>query len=109
MSPHPVSFFGKIAATLGAIGVLAMASLGREIVPEKELIITDPKVVDSPMATYPGTLSFGFLISELAGEENTDSFIVDWLTQWEQNQSVNGYTIPARSGMRTKVLVVRQD
>ena len=35
-----------------------------EIVPEKELLITDTNVVDSDYATYPGPFSFGHLVED---------------------------------------------
>ena len=67
-----------------------------EIVPEKELLIIDPAVVDSSYATYPGSLSFGHLMEQLAGEKDVSRYVRDWLSSWESDQSINGHTVLAR-------------
>ena len=92
-------------AVLGCMGILGgSAAQSREVVPEKELIITDPKVVDSSMAKYPGPFSFWHLVTQMAGSENSGQFVVDWLKQWEEDQEINGYTVPARPAIREKVI-----
>jgi hypothetical protein len=72
--------------------------------PEKELIITDLNVVESEMAAYPGPFSFGHVITQLAGKEDSGALALDWLRQWEKDQEVNGQTVPARPSIQEKVI-----
>ena len=74
------------------------------IVPEKELIITDLDVVESPLAAYPGPFSFGHLIEQLAEPGKTSEFVRNWLSSWESEQMVNKQTVPARDAIREKVI-----
>jgi hypothetical protein len=99
-----VCFGGGVVLTLGLIGILSASASAREIEPDKELIITDPKVVDSAMATFPGILSFGHLVSELAEDERLGKFLLDWLGQWKNSQTVNGFAVPARPAIQEKVI-----
>ena len=66
------------------------------IVPEKELLIIDPAVVDSSYATYPGAFSFGHLMNELVGDEDVSEYVRRWLESWESDQSINGHEVAAR-------------
>jgi len=66
------------------------------IVPEKELLIIDPAVVDSSYASYPGAFSFGHLMEELAGNRDVSKYVLEWLETWETDQSINGHSVAAR-------------
>jgi hypothetical protein len=71
---------------------------------EKELLITHPKVVDSELAEYPGPLSFGKIIEELAGKRDPAEFMEEWCGLWEKQQTVNSFKVPGRKGMRDAVI-----
>lgn len=75
-----------------------------EIDVEKELLITDPAVVDSAYAAYPGPFSFGHLIDELAGERGAKGLILDWVSLWEEDQEVNQRVVEARPAIREKLI-----
>jgi hypothetical protein len=72
--------------------------------PEMELLITHPYVLDSAEARYPGALSFGHLMEQLAGSENASSFTLKWLSLWLHDQTVNADVAPARLRMQELVL-----
>jgi hypothetical protein len=74
------------------------------VVPEKELIITDLKVVDSGLAQFPGPFSFGHLVTELAGDQEPGEFVLNWLGIWEKEQFVNTFRVPPRPAIREKVI-----
>jgi hypothetical protein len=98
-------------------------NLLRAVVTEKELMITDLSVVQSPAQTqfdseHPsgyylkGAWSFGRLIHNMLPAGSRDSkaaaskFATDWLKEWASNQSPNPAvtTSLARDGARTLVL-----
>ncbi len=66
------------------------------VVPERELLIIDPIVVESNEARYPGSFSFGHLVEEMAGERDPAEFLLSWLGTWEKDQEINGHRVPAR-------------
>ena len=74
------------------------------IVPERELLITDPAVVDSHEARYPGPFSFGYLFEEMAGERDVAEFLLGWLGTWERDQMVNHHRVAARPLIRDLVI-----
>lgn len=101
----------KISITFAAISlstlILPADDLSRQthpVVAEKELLIIDPAVVDSPLATYPGAWSFGHLIEQLAEKDSHSAFVRDWLATWEKSVSVNGQTLPARNKITELVI-----
>ncbi len=51
----------------------------RAINPEKELLILDPAVVDSPLADYPGPFSIGHLFDEMATDGDGATMMRKWL------------------------------
>jgi hypothetical protein len=68
-------------------------------------MITDLSVVNDARATGPnGAWSFGGLIQAMSGTTNPSRFVVSWMKTWETNQSVNGFTIPARPSIRNEVI-----
>ncbi|MFT4547217.1 MAG: hypothetical protein ACI8XO_001440 [Verrucomicrobiales bacterium] len=74
------------------------------IVPEKELLIIDPAVVDSSYANYPGAFSFGHLMEQLAGDQDVSEFVRDWLGAWEQDQVINDQTVAARKAIGERLI-----
>ena len=72
--------------------------------PERELLITNPAVMDDARAKYPGPWSFGGLIDEMVGQENASACVRAWLESWAAAQSVNGFEVPPRPGILVKVI-----
>jgi hypothetical protein len=76
-----------------------------EVVAQKELIITDLSVVEDGRANGPdGPWSFGGLVKAMSGTTDPSRFVVDWLTTWETDQSINGFTVKARPGIRSVII-----
>lgn len=69
------------------------------VVPDKELLITSSEVTESVEARYPGALSFGYLMEQLAGRDRAPEFTNQWLRLWLRDQEVNRDTAPARPRM----------
>ena len=102
-----VKFWFLVA--LMAPALLSPQAAGRnfephEVVVSKELLITDPKVVDSTLADFPGPLSFGHLITQMAGDANPTDFLIEWFRLWEEDQDVNGNTVAGRPAIREKLI-----
>ncbi len=80
-----------------------------KIVPSKELMITDLKVVEDPVRTDPaqGELAawtFKHLMENMSGENDPSDFTLKWLQEWESDQEINGKLSPARPGIRQAVI-----
>jgi hypothetical protein len=76
-----------------------------EIDPKRELLILDLSVVEDPeRSAYPGAWSFGHLIEELAGNQNVEEFIVNWLLQYTVDVQVNGFNVEYRELFLERVL-----
>lgn len=69
------------------------------VVPDKELLITHRAVTESAEAQYPGALSFGYAMEQLAGREHAAEFTHHWLRLWLDDQEVNRDIAPARPRM----------
>ena len=91
-------------ALLGPPALHAERVTASEIHPERELMITDPAVVDSEAAHYPGAWSFGGLIEALAGEEKAGGCVATWLKTWTATQVVNTQKVAPRYGILEKVI-----
>ena len=79
--------------------------LTHEIKPEQELLIIDVAVTDSKLADFPGVLSFGYLMEQLGGEsEDKTKLLLNFLTKWESEQTVNTFKVPAREAIRDLVI-----
>ena len=79
--------------------------LGKEIYPERELLITAPAIVDSETAQYPGAWSFGGLMDALVGADNAGACVRDWLETWNGKQTVNGQEVAPRYAIYTKLIL----
>ena len=86
------------------IAPFARARPADNIRPERELLITDPAVVDSSNARFPGPWSFGTLVNELAGPEKAGECMRAWLETWVVPQTVNGFDVKPRRGILEKVI-----
>lgn len=80
-----------------------------DVVINKELMITDLSVVESVHTQPSGKWTFEHLITEmmpnpLASDEAKTFFLLNWLDQWATIQTINSFTVPARSGMQTSVI-----
>lgn len=76
-----------------------------EPVVDKELMIRDLSVVNDSRANGPdGAWSFGGLMKRMAGTTNVSRFVVNWLKTWEAEQTINGFSVPARAKIRTDVI-----
>lgn len=76
-----------------------------KVTPEKELLITDLRVIEDSVRTNPengdeAVWSFRYLMENMAGENDPSEFTLKWLEQWESDQIINGQTSPARPGIR---------
>lgn len=83
----------------------ARSSQAHEIVPEKELLTADTRVVDSEYAT---SFSFGYLVESLVGARGVKTFFADWVNLWEEDQLVNGDLVKARPAIREESIEPRQ-
>jgi hypothetical protein len=57
--------------------------------------LTDPK---------DGAWTFGRLMTNMAGANDPEVFVRNWLSRWETNRTVNGFTVPARTAIRSQVI-----
>ena len=96
--------FVVFLALLGPPAVHAERITASEIHPERELMITDPAVVDSEAAHYPGPWSFGGLIEALTGEEKAGPRVSTWLKSWMATQEVNSQKVAPRYGIFETVI-----
>ena len=71
---------------------------------EKELVIRNLNVMTDPRATGAGPWAFWTLIERIAAPTDPKNFLLDWLAQWENTQTVNGFEIPTRPNMRRFVI-----
>ncbi|HEX8704972.1 MAG TPA: hypothetical protein VF815_39430 [Myxococcaceae bacterium] len=101
--------------TARELAVVDIASID----PARELLITEVSAVDDSFYTAwapgktntdpQGGWSFGRLIDNMVPEQGrTDwgrsQFVLHWLRSWEQSQTVNGQTIPARPLIRPLII-----
>ncbi len=82
--------------------------------PARELVITDLSVTEDPVRTTyvspekklsnkAGVWSFGRLMEQMAGGKDASALVLSWLSNWEQDQNVNGFSSPARASIRSLV------
>jgi cytochrome c553 len=73
--------------------------------PDRELLITDVSVVEDPARTYDvctqqgtkmGAWTFGKLMTEIFNGQDAASMVENWLSSWNTDQTVNGFTVPNR-------------
>jgi len=98
----------ETVASANAISQSACAALGTSgsaILEQKELVITDPSVVDDPRANWSfKTLIKNMLPSAAPTDVELDAFVRAWLGNWLTNQTVNGFVVPARTAVAVSVI-----
>jgi hypothetical protein len=87
--------------------------------PASSLVINDPGVVGDgdPTRTFDpctsagtelGAFTFGHLMTEMANQPLTgidpSDFVMQWLKTWEVDQTVNGFTVPARPNIDAQII-----
>jgi hypothetical protein len=77
-----------------------------EVVIDKELMITSLDVVNSPDATSPdGAFAIKTLLNNMApAGKDAKAMMLSLLTDWEINQTINSFSVPARANIRTAVI-----
>lgn len=72
---------------------------------KKELVITDLSVVEDPYRTTGnGPWTFAYLMTQMAGGQDVDRFVKDWLNTWMADQYVNGDPVKARKKVKELIL-----
>jgi hypothetical protein len=107
------AFAGCVADDPATSSVESLAQ-SHPVVPDKELVITDPSVIAAPVETtfspaHPsgmtkfGAWSFGRLVHNMlpAGQRNSalaaSQLVLSWLATWETDQAPNPAVSPARA------------
>jgi hypothetical protein len=85
--------------------------------PARSLIIRDPSVVKDPSRTFDpcsgvgnpnGKWTFNYLMTEMANQPFTgvapSTFVREWLRQWEQPRTVNGFVNPPRANIVSQLI-----
>ena len=98
----------SLLKSLAAAGILLASGLSAAAqTPDQRLFVTAVSVVDdaratrwsgvvNPSAPADGAWHFGKLMTQMAGATDPSDFVLAWLNSWKTNQSVNGFTAPAR-------------
>ncbi len=76
-----------------------------KIIPDRELLITQSAIIESPRALYPGPWSFGKLMEELVGPDDAPDAIRDWLVGFNTVQQIDNQFIYPRTAVLEKVIV----
>jgi hypothetical protein len=85
--------------------------------PAGTLVVTDLSVVQDPTRTYDvcgntgnpnGAWTFNTLMTNMANPSATGvdpaDFVEDWLQSWNTTHTINGFPVPARNRINTRVL-----
>jgi len=83
--------------------------------PERELMVRDVSVVDNCERTtwgpclgrVTGAWTFGHLIAGVAGTNDPvvlSTFVLNWLSHWQRDVTVNGFKIPQRPNISTVLI-----
>ncbi|MCP3164177.1 choice-of-anchor X domain-containing protein [Myxococcus qinghaiensis] len=85
-----------------------------DVKPANSLIITHPRVINDPTRTYDpcsnsgnpnGVWTFNHLMTQMASTFVTPSALTEqWLLKWNANQTLNGWTVPARTQVVPRIL-----
>jgi hypothetical protein len=71
------------------------------------LMITDLAVVNDPRAAQGGKWSFGYLLRSMANTPATgiraEELARRWLAHWEQDQTINGFTVHKRDAIQAVI------
>ncbi|UQA61197.1 hypothetical protein [Polyangium aurulentum] len=76
-----------------------------DVLPEKEMVITHPGVVEDPARTTgKGAWTFARLMENLAGGQDARKFVLTWLETWKTPQILDRFVIPHRPKMSELVI-----
>jgi hypothetical protein len=103
-----------MAAMLVCRGAYAQAA-ACVVDPERELMVRDVSVVDNCERTtwgpclgrVTGAWTFGHLIAGVAGTNDPavlSTFVLNWLSHWQRDVTVNGFRIPQRPNISTVLI-----
>ena len=93
------------AAVLALVSSAYCQTGNPTIIPDRELLITQPAIIDSPRARYPGPWSFGTLMKELVGPDEAPAAIRDWLFGFSTIQQIDNQLISPRKDVLEKVII----
>jgi hypothetical protein len=71
---------------------------------DKELLITDVRVVQDARAENNGPWSFGGIMQAMAGDTNAQDFVKNLVESWLTDQVVDGATVKARPKIKETLL-----
>ncbi len=80
----------------------------RQVVIDRELMITDLRVVEDPVRTgtnrrRPGVWSFKYLIEQMAGQNDPEEFALSLFTHGE-DRLINGHVTPSRAAVWDRII-----
>jgi hypothetical protein len=111
--PRPLSFVvvkteGRFQNIPGNVVYELIPPTGCFVRPMRELMITNPGVVDDPdRTTLAGAWTFGRLMREAAPTpEDAPAMTEQLFRTWVTDQTINGFTVPARPGIQKVVFDV---
>ena len=79
-----------------------------DVVVDRELLITDLKVIEDPVLTNPhrrrpGVWSFRYLIEQMAGDQDPAAFAMSLFTHGE-DRLINGHATPSRPAVWNRII-----
>jgi len=75
------------------------------VAPARELMIRQLGVVEDPIRTSKGgAWTFGTLMTAMAGPNDPQTFVRNWLSRWETDRTVNSFTVTARPSIKSQVI-----
>jgi hypothetical protein len=92
---------------LGALNAVPLSQGNQDKIIPQCLMITDLTVVNDARASQGGKWSFGYLMRAMANTAATgivpEEFVRRWLSHWEQDQSINGFTVRKREDIQNVI------
>ena len=107
-----IKVFKYAISALVLLTSIISTSQAEQINKKESLMITKLSVVEDPVRSVydsanpdpaASVWSFGRLMENMSGPHNVSDFVLNWLAHWETNQTINGFTSPARTQIRTLV------
>jgi hypothetical protein len=104
--PFSIFNFTRPETTSGELTFELAAPTGCRVSNPRELMITGTSVVDDPVRTTgAGVWTFGRLMRDLAPTADAAPAMTEKMFQtWLTDQTINGFTVPARPAMKSLVL-----
>lgn len=108
------TFSTIISCMLLSLFSLTAANAAHPVDFGKELLISDLSVVNDPLRTTyvpfdpsnpdAGAWSFGRLMENLSPNQNVSEFVLNWLSTWANDVTVNGDLVEARTTIINRVI-----